>query len=116
MKKTYTKKQITEAIAYWKKQLKTMNESIHTDYIIRIGDQTYNLVNPENREKTVFGYAAESPYVQIYVNADDSVQCVVYADDAANEQYAFTVEGLSGRTVREKNLHRTQMNVVKRPQ
>ena len=28
MKKKYTRKQITEAIAYWKKQLKTMNESI----------------------------------------------------------------------------------------
>ena len=27
MKKQYTKKQITEAIAYWKKQLKTINES-----------------------------------------------------------------------------------------
>ena len=27
MKKQYTKKQITEAIAYWKKQLKCMNES-----------------------------------------------------------------------------------------
>ena len=38
MKKQYTKKQITEAIAYWKKQLKMMNESMgfgkkydHTD-------------------------------------------------------------------------------------
>lgn len=38
MKKQYTKKQITEAIAYWKKQLKKMNESMgfgkkydHTD-------------------------------------------------------------------------------------
>ena len=27
MKKIYTKKQITEAIAYWKKQLKAMDES-----------------------------------------------------------------------------------------
>lgn len=27
MKKTYTKKQITEAIAYWEKQLKMMNET-----------------------------------------------------------------------------------------
>ena len=27
MKKKYTKKQIQEAIDYWKKQLKTMNES-----------------------------------------------------------------------------------------
>ena len=26
MKKQYTKKQITEAIAYWEKQLKMMNE------------------------------------------------------------------------------------------
>lgn len=27
MKKQYTKRQITEAIAYWKKQLKRMDES-----------------------------------------------------------------------------------------
>lgn len=32
MKKQYTKRQITEAIAYWKKQLKMMNES--HDYTI----------------------------------------------------------------------------------
>ena len=30
MKKTYTKKQITEAISYWKKRLKMMNESCST--------------------------------------------------------------------------------------
>ena len=29
MKKKYTKKQITEAIAYWKKQLKKMNEGFN---------------------------------------------------------------------------------------
>ncbi len=28
MKKRYTKKQITEAIAYWEKQLKIVNESL----------------------------------------------------------------------------------------
>ena len=32
MKKTYTKRQITEAIAYWKKQLKKMNEELIQDY------------------------------------------------------------------------------------
>lgn len=31
MKKTYTKKQITEAIAYWEKQLKKMNEDANGD-------------------------------------------------------------------------------------
>lgn len=31
MKKTYTKKQITEAIAYWEKQLKLMNEETEDD-------------------------------------------------------------------------------------
>lgn len=29
MKKTYTKKQISEAISYWKKQLKKMNEDMY---------------------------------------------------------------------------------------
>jgi len=32
MKKQYTKKQITEAIAYWKKQLKKLNESNEARY------------------------------------------------------------------------------------
>ena len=32
MKKQYTKKQITEAIAYWKKQLKMMDESVPQEY------------------------------------------------------------------------------------
>ena len=32
MKKKYTKKQITEAIAYWEKQLRTMNESVPQEY------------------------------------------------------------------------------------
>lgn len=32
MKKQYTKKQITEAIAYWEKQLKLMNESVPQEY------------------------------------------------------------------------------------
>lgn len=31
MKKKYTKKQITEAIAYWKNQLKKMNESAESE-------------------------------------------------------------------------------------
>ena len=31
MKKKYTKKQITEAIAYWEKQLKMMNEETEDD-------------------------------------------------------------------------------------
>ena len=34
MKKTYTKKQIQEAINYWEKQLKTMNESECTARLI----------------------------------------------------------------------------------
>ena len=32
MEKTYTKKQITEAIAYWEKQLKKLNESENDEY------------------------------------------------------------------------------------
>lgn len=34
MKKTYTKKQITEAIKYWKKQLKKMNEDMNAKFLI----------------------------------------------------------------------------------
>lgn len=36
MKKTYTKKQISEAIAYWQKQLREINESA--------GGETYTVV------------------------------------------------------------------------
>ena len=42
MKKKYTKKQITEAIAYWEKQLKLMNESI--SYEDELGFHTYEQI------------------------------------------------------------------------
>ncbi len=46
MKKTYTKKQITEAIAYWEKQLKMMNESgsSKNDPLQCIADETKTTV------------------------------------------------------------------------
>lgn len=48
MKKQYTKKQIQEAINYWQKQLKTMNESISSQKIAQLQNQlnsgTWNLV------------------------------------------------------------------------
>ena len=40
MKKRYTKKQIMESIAYWKKQLKRMNESSDFDVIHKLGPIT----------------------------------------------------------------------------
>ena len=41
MKKKYTKKQITEAIAYWKKQLKMMNEDAN-GYMFKLKTPYYN--------------------------------------------------------------------------
>jgi len=40
MKKQYTKKQITEAIAYWEKQLKRLNESDNYDELNRLLDKS----------------------------------------------------------------------------
>ena len=46
MKKKYTRKQIAEAIAYWEKQLKLMNESrsSENDPLQRIADETKTTV------------------------------------------------------------------------
>lgn len=46
MKKTYTKKQITEAIAYWQKQLKKLNESDSTSKLSYLKD-VLNNASPE---------------------------------------------------------------------
>ena len=38
MKKKYTKKQITEAIAYWQKQLKKIDESVNSKIKVHVYD------------------------------------------------------------------------------
>ena len=51
MKKQYTKKQITEAIAYWQKQLKMMNESAQfNSYVQRVLDAFANM-SPEKTNR-----------------------------------------------------------------
>ena len=57
MKKQYTKKQITEAIAYWKKQLKMMNESATA------GSKLYQVV-------WKFSNAADNPELKLYTSKD----------------------------------------------
>lgn len=107
MKTKYTKKQITEAIAYWKNKL---NEASTNQYVLKVNGKTYNLVDPETDD--LYIDTIETPYVQIYVNDDDTVECVVFKDDTP-ETYAFTVAGLSGSHVRAKNLHRDHLEVIK---
>lgn len=61
MKKTYTKRQITEAIAYWKKQLKRLVESMTSDYVLELDGKTYNLIDGETDDINVD--VVQSPYV-----------------------------------------------------
>lgn len=45
MKKTYTRRQITEAIAYWKKQLRKMNEA--NEWMFDDNGQVLQLFDPD---------------------------------------------------------------------
>ena len=45
MKKTYTKKQITEAIAYWQKKLEEMNESKYFSGVVKINVYDVNFAD-----------------------------------------------------------------------
>ena len=52
MKKQYTKKQIQEAIAYWEKQLKTMNEGYMNFDLLRLSQQSQQA---KSRGNVTFG-------------------------------------------------------------
>lgn len=45
MKKQYTKKQITEAIAYWQKKLEEMNESKYFSGVVKINVYDVNFAD-----------------------------------------------------------------------
>ena len=59
MKKTYTKKQITEAIAYWQKQLKAgnykkVNESeFRPSMVVDTGNDTYMITTNDDGERCI---------------------------------------------------------------
>ena len=59
MKKKYTKKQITEAIAYWKKQLKLMNEA--SDAKNGMINERYSITDPYFRQSGQYLYIASNP-------------------------------------------------------
>lgn len=53
MEKTYTKKQITEAIAYWEKQLKKLNESENDEYFnVHVYNIDWQPVDDEDDDDT----------------------------------------------------------------
>lgn len=55
MKKTYTKKQIQEAISYWRKQLKSINESERSKALeLKVFDNICKYVHPFNT--VIFGH------------------------------------------------------------
>ena len=61
MKKKYTKKQITEAIAYWKKQLSTGNYLKINESTSNINDLLQDLVNSE-RIQASYAEWCDSPF------------------------------------------------------
>lgn len=62
MKKTYTKKQITEAIAYWQKQLKKLNESDSTSKLSYLRD-VLNNASPDMLNKE-FAFSLDPSLVE----------------------------------------------------
>lgn len=65
MKKTYTKKQITEAIAYWKKQLAKGNYRNVNEAFERSGENPYDIDNCKASGWVVFFMKNGSPYLPV---------------------------------------------------
>ena len=64
MKKQYTKKHITEAIAYWEKQLKMMNESLEgCDSLDKVYGELDDIIEQDEALKSKLAklYKAENP-------------------------------------------------------
>ena len=83
MKKQYTKKQITEAIAYWEKQLKMMNEAVHDGRNILPKHQSRR---NESQKKTIYYLAVDmlddiSNYGQ-YIRPDGTL-----TNDMSNDSF-----------------------------
>ena len=81
MKKQYTKKQITEAIAYWKKQL---NESHSDDPVVKIvaisqtGINSYDLIPPKLlKQFNIFTSKENEVYVNTRGESTDSADKLV---------------------------------------
>ena len=68
MKKTYTKKQIVEAIDYWQKQLDVMNESDDVNYVKMWKDFKKNLDEANNSvtDEDPIGFDMHINFVVVY--------------------------------------------------
>ncbi len=65
MKKTYTKKQIQEAIAYWEKQLKAGNYRKVNEAFEHSGENPYDIDNCRASGWVVFFMRDDFPYLPV---------------------------------------------------
>ena len=102
MKKTYTKKQIAEAIAYWKVQLKAMNEDVNTSsmddkipnnskFLYIYGDNVFN--EPGFKVLTKRGLLAKLKSNDLYYDENNRDELNSVIDDLCSGKivkiYAF---------------------------
>lgn len=84
MKKQYSKKQIQEAISYWKKQLSTGNYLKLNESTSNINDLLYDLINSE-RIQASYAEWCDSPFGVClgYGNCEESDALATAASDGA---------------------------------
>ena len=69
-----------------------------------------NLILHDNIEFDVAGYTI--PNVQLFVDANDVVECIVFHETKRNYSRSFIVDGLTGEAVRKNALHRRALEIV----
>lgn len=90
MKKRYTKKQITEAIAYWKKQLragnyKKVNESeFRPSMVVDTGNDTYMITTNDDGERCIVPDMLDE--IQDVIDAF-SIDSFVIDSERVNDEY-----------------------------
>jgi len=80
MKKTYTKKQITEAIAYWKNQLKKINESV-----LMSGELSYKRYSKGESLPDGKSFILNTKHGKIIVPADTTLEDLIDWPDKNTE-------------------------------
>lgn len=87
MKKQYTKKQITEAIAYWEKQLKKLNETeSHPSMVVDTGNDTYMVTTNDDGERCIVPDTLDE--IQDVIDAfDTGINSFVIDSKRVNDEY-----------------------------
>lgn len=107
MKKTYTKKQIAEAIAYWKKQLKKMDEAQTSSRMYWVDDYIYkNMFNDPTFKNWKAALLSEKVWDRVAdIAQDNGIKYLGKAEmNIADIEYKGTIVVVSGEELVEDDL------------